>query len=246
MGTRIRTYIAIAPTSQPDFNAPVLRALDAEVHSDARGHLVLVDSNLQPLWSRIPDRPGPVPTLDLEQELALFRWLGTVGTDHFRLVRHGDEFDMAGRWTGAAAFLDVAEVRDAEAEVRRVLGHDASLLGPDLTCGRCGSTPDARDETCPDCTDAAGRDRLAAAPARPEAPVEPERAGTASPTDAAALWLPRTPDPEMLQAGAHAACLEYDFHGKPMNPESDRETAAGVWSALVEVVERRGGTTAAA
>ena len=162
MGTRLRTYIAIAPTSAPNLAAGWITAQSAEVVADARGTLITFEANIQPLWSRIPDEPGPVPTLDLDSELEMYRWLGTIGTNHFRLVRHGDDMDLAGSWRGAAAFLDQPEVRDAEEELRSALGHEASLLGPDLTCGRCGSEPGARDETCPDCTDPAGRDRLTA------------------------------------------------------------------------------------
>lgn len=52
---------------------------------------------------------------------------------------------------------------------------------------------------------------------------------------------PLEPSEEMERRGAHAACLDWDLAGEPMDPESDIETTVEAWKAMAAVAQKEAG-----
>jgi hypothetical protein len=66
------------------------------VVSDVRGSLFIWETNIQPLYSR--EGKGESCTADLDEEVVIQRYLGTLNPHDFRLMRAGDECGMRGQW----------------------------------------------------------------------------------------------------------------------------------------------------
>lgn len=125
MGIRSQNYLALPPEHPLPGNAPWVAQLGAELRRDARGTLVLFDTNFQPLWARFAGRGAYLTDLDTER--ALLQFLGTVPDARFRLVRVGELTELAGTWNAAPFHAD-ADVQALEAALRAELGPDYSVL----------------------------------------------------------------------------------------------------------------------
>lgn len=110
MGIRSNNYLVLQPHVTLGPIPPDLLA-DALALDDERGRLFVFESNFTPMWAR--DGKGEHCTYDLEQEVALQRYLGTLPLEAFFLRRAGDSCDFRGRWT-QHAFLDEPVVRQIE------------------------------------------------------------------------------------------------------------------------------------
>lgn len=128
MGTRTRAFIAVAPAACHLLNADVLRQLDADVRSDERGGLVTFTENFTPLHFRFNGTGGGARVRDLQLEVALYEWLGQVGSYNFRFVRGDERLEQAGD-VDARPWFDDEDVRELEHQV-------LTLVGPEYTRAR--------------------------------------------------------------------------------------------------------------
>jgi hypothetical protein len=95
MSIRSANYIALKPgVTLTDEVRPYLEPYQRV--SDARGALFVFESNRTPLWAR--PRLGENGTLDLEEDLAIQRFLGRLEPDQYRMLRIGFEQDFRGSW----------------------------------------------------------------------------------------------------------------------------------------------------
>ncbi len=101
MGTRANTLILIAPNANPDLKAPWIAEQSAAVTTDDRGTMIEFEANFTPTWARF-GAPGEVRLNDLELELSMLRWLSSMGSQHWLLIREGEIEDIAGGWDGGA------------------------------------------------------------------------------------------------------------------------------------------------
>lgn len=116
MGIRSLNYIALEPGV--DLPASVTRYLNeetAEISRDKRGTLIVYESNFTPMHAR--SGRGENCTFDLDMEVAIQRFLGTLNDSQFFMRRCGDECDYRGAWD-AEAFQDHSDVKSIEAETR--------------------------------------------------------------------------------------------------------------------------------
>lgn len=95
MGTRSLNYLVLRrrlwrPTA-------VSQLIGDCVESTSTASLFIFESNFTPMFAR--DGRGEHCAFDLEQEVALQRFLGCIPADDFRLVRAGEEFGARGMWT---------------------------------------------------------------------------------------------------------------------------------------------------
>ncbi|MEX3983929.1 hypothetical protein AB4Y45_33630 [Paraburkholderia sp. EG287A] len=90
----------------------------AHVVSDVRGSLFVWESNFAPMWSR--DGKGESCTADLDDEVVIHRYLGTLNVMDFRMVRAGDETGTRGQWEDHG-FASHDEVKAIEAEYTRLM-----------------------------------------------------------------------------------------------------------------------------
>ena len=96
MGTRSMNYIALQPgISLPESVTAYLNKDTATILSDDRGTLIVYESNFTPMWKRPASENC---TADLEAEVAIQRFLGTLAPDSFYMKRAGDELDYRGTW----------------------------------------------------------------------------------------------------------------------------------------------------
>jgi len=125
MGTRSMNYIALQPGIS--LSAEVKKFLHkdtAEIVSDERGTLVVYESNFTPMWAR--DRVGGCEAArannvrDLEEEIAVHRFLGSIPTNSFYMKRAGDECDYRGNWV-EHSFRAEGYVAEIEAAFAREL-----------------------------------------------------------------------------------------------------------------------------
>lgn len=128
MGTRSRCFIAISPSAQPDFDAAWIGHMGVEIFSDDRGTLLQFEENQRPLAYRFPQAPGDAYLFDLENEVAMYGWLGRIGKYRFRFVRGDERLEQAGEMP-ASAWFDVDEVRELEHQV-------LTGIGPEFTAAR--------------------------------------------------------------------------------------------------------------
>lgn len=116
MGTRSMNYlvmkvgVALTPAV-----AVHLRA--AHVVSDVRGSLFVWETNFTPLWAR--DGKGERCTADLDEEVVIQRYLGTLNLLDFRMMRAGDECCTRGQWD-EHGFASHQEVIDIEASYAKL------------------------------------------------------------------------------------------------------------------------------
>jgi hypothetical protein len=94
MGIRSMNYIILATGVK--LTDEVSRYLkESLVVSDDRGRLFVYESNFTPMWGR--DAMGAACTLDLEEEVAIQRFLGTLARDAYYMKRAGDECGIRGK-----------------------------------------------------------------------------------------------------------------------------------------------------
>lgn len=94
MGIRSMNYIILATGVK--LTDEVSRYLkESLVVSDDRGRLFVYESNFTPMWAR--DAMGAACTLDLEEEVAIQRFLGTLARDAYYMKRAGDECGIRGK-----------------------------------------------------------------------------------------------------------------------------------------------------
>jgi hypothetical protein len=117
MGHRSMNYIVLKPNTPLTPNVAKYLGEYREI-SDARGELFVFESNFTPLWAR--DGRGENCTLDLEEEVAIQRFLGSLAVDSFYLKRAGDQCDYRGKWV-AHPFLNEPLVKEIEAEYLALL-----------------------------------------------------------------------------------------------------------------------------
>lgn len=94
MGTRSMNYLVLA--SHLWRPAAVSAVIGERVGSTHLASLFIFESNFTPMWAR--DTKGDHCTFDLEQEVELQKYLGTIQAADFRLVRAGEEFGSRGEW----------------------------------------------------------------------------------------------------------------------------------------------------
>ncbi|WP_341744600.1 hypothetical protein [Azonexus hydrophilus] len=97
MGIRSMNYIVLKPGIR--LSEAVRKYLNkdtAEIVTDERGTMVVYESNFTPMWAR--DGRGEQCTLDLEEEIAVHRFLGSLPVDSFYMKRAGEQCDHRGKW----------------------------------------------------------------------------------------------------------------------------------------------------
>lgn len=117
MGSRSMNYLV----TKPEVSVPpaVAKYLDNYLEiSDARGRLFVFESNFTPMWSR--DGRGENCTYDLEEEVAIHRFLGTLPVTSFYMKRAGEECDYRGQWL-QHPFHDNPQVQEIEATYRELM-----------------------------------------------------------------------------------------------------------------------------
>lgn len=97
MGIRSMNYIALKPGIRlTEAVGKYLNEDRAEVVSDERGTLVVYESNFTPMYAR--DGRGENCTFDLEEEIAVHRFLGSLPVESFYMKRAGEQCDYRGKW----------------------------------------------------------------------------------------------------------------------------------------------------
>jgi hypothetical protein len=120
MGIRSQNYIAVKPGVRlsPDMRRAVEGSI---VQSDDVGTLIVYESNFTPMWAR--DGRGENCTFDLEQEVAIHRYLGERATSDFLMKRVGSEYGVRGAWKDHP-FSGNADVRQIDFAYEEA-GHNA-------------------------------------------------------------------------------------------------------------------------
>lgn len=97
MGSRSMNYIALQPSvTLTEAVSKYLNKSTAEIVADARGTLFVYESNFTPMWAR--DGRGENCTYDLEEEMAVHRFLGSIPVEAFYMKRAGAQCDHRGKW----------------------------------------------------------------------------------------------------------------------------------------------------
>lgn len=97
MGIRSMNYIVLYPgVVLPEAVSKYLNNDTAEIVSDERGTLIVYESNFTPMYAR--DGRGENCTFDLEEEIAIQRFLGSLPVDSFYMKRAGEINDYRGKW----------------------------------------------------------------------------------------------------------------------------------------------------
>ncbi len=115
MGIRSMNYIVLKPgVCLPDL---VHQHLRQPAVSNRSGKLFIYESNFTPMWAR--DLHGAECTFDLEEEVAIQKFLGSIDQSDFYMSRAGAECGHRGNWKDHP-FADIEEVRKIEAEYRKL------------------------------------------------------------------------------------------------------------------------------
>ena len=96
MGIRSNNYIAIKPSIPLTY--AVMKYLNkdtADIQIAEMGTLIVYESNFTPMYAR----KGPGCTFDLEMEVEIQKFLGSMPESFFHMKRAGDEIDHRGEWT---------------------------------------------------------------------------------------------------------------------------------------------------
>ena len=97
MGSRSMNYIALKPgVKLTEAVSKYLNKATAEIVADERGTLFVYESNFTPMWAR--DGHGENCTFDLEEEIAIQRYLGSIPVEAFYMKRAGEQCDYRGKW----------------------------------------------------------------------------------------------------------------------------------------------------
>lgn len=94
MGTRSMNFIALKPGVTPNDAFQSFMKDRATVLKDGRGTLVVYQSNFSPMWRR----HGENCTADLEEEIVIQRFLGSLPGDSYYMKRAGEICDWRGDW----------------------------------------------------------------------------------------------------------------------------------------------------
>lgn len=114
MGIRSMNYIVLKPGIKlTEAVSKYLNKDRAEIVSDERGILIAYESNFQPMWAR--DGRGEHCTFDLEEEIAVHRFLGSLPVESFYMKRAGEQCDYRGKWEDHD-FQDWDTVQEIEAD----------------------------------------------------------------------------------------------------------------------------------
>lgn len=122
MGIRSMNYLALHPNVE--LSSGVLpHLMDAEKTKTPDGQLFVFESNFTPMWAR--DGKGEHCVHDLESEIEIQRFLGTLRQDTFLMVRAGADAECGrrGEWNGHP-FVDDAQVKKIEAEYDRLTNEE--------------------------------------------------------------------------------------------------------------------------
>lgn len=112
MGIRSMNYIVLRPgVALTQAVSKYLNSDTAEIVSNERGTLIVYESNFTPMWAR--DRRGDNAVFDLEEEIAIQRFLCSLPTDSFHMKRAGEISDHRGDWM-AHDFLSESSVVEIE------------------------------------------------------------------------------------------------------------------------------------
>ena len=112
MGSRAMNYIALKPGVA--LTPPVREYLAHPEVSDHRGKLFIYESNFTPMWAR--DTKGKNCTVDLEEEIAIHQFLGSLDREEFYMTRAGEsECGHRGEWADHP-FVGHDLVKDIESE----------------------------------------------------------------------------------------------------------------------------------
>lgn len=119
MGIRSMNMIVLKPGIA--LTEAVMKYLNedtADVISGDEGTLIVYESNFTPLHAR--DGKGEHCTFDLEEEIAVQRFLGSLPLDSFHMIRAGDDCDTRGRWLDHS-FVGHPLVADIIADYKRIM-----------------------------------------------------------------------------------------------------------------------------
>lgn len=131
MGIRSMNYIALQPgIVLTDAVSEHINTDRAEILSDERGTLVVFESNFTPMLAR--DGRGEMCTCDLEAEVTLHRFLGTLQVESFYMKRAGEMCDHRGQWVDHA-FTTHDTVLEIEADFLEATEKNAFSEQPDLS-----------------------------------------------------------------------------------------------------------------
>jgi len=139
-------YIALKPGVElTEAVSKYLNKSTAEVVADERGMLFVFESNFTPMWSR--DGRGENCTSDLEEEIGIHRFLGSIPVEAFYMKRAGDQCDFRGKWEDHAfnkhdTVLEIEADYQAQLAMADAWPHDATVrlcwIGPGYSDGRDG------------------------------------------------------------------------------------------------------------
>ncbi len=116
MGTRSMNYIALQPGVKP--SEAFKKFMDSEaVLKDERGTLIVYESNFAPMWSR----SGENCTFDLEEEIVIQKFLGSLPNSSYYMKRAGDICDWRGDWKDHPFSAD-QEVKAIDANYQAAVG----------------------------------------------------------------------------------------------------------------------------
>lgn len=112
MGIRSQNCIVLKPEIKltPEVTQ-YLNPSRTDIVRTEHGMLICYESNFTPLWAR--DGKGECCTLDLEEEVAVHRFLGSLPQHAFYMVRAGAECGRRGNWA-VHPFRDNPEVQAIE------------------------------------------------------------------------------------------------------------------------------------
>lgn len=111
MGTRSKNYIGIKSGIDLSKLESILNEENTELMlSSPDGTLIVYETNFTPMYARPSVEDC---TYDLEEEIRVQRFLGSIPATAFYMKRAGEEFDYRGEWE-THAFLDHPDVANIE------------------------------------------------------------------------------------------------------------------------------------
>lgn len=124
MGIRSNNYIAIKPGIALTYAFLKFFSKDnAEMIETDAGRLIVYETNFTPMWAR----QGVNCTFDLEQEIAVQQFLGSLNPEDFCMRRAGEQTDYRGKWT-KHAFKKHKLVREIDQTYDLEIGINAVVI----------------------------------------------------------------------------------------------------------------------
>lgn len=129
MGIRSQNYIALKQGISLS-HAMKLVGEGADVLSNHGGTLIVYESNFTPMWAR--DGKGEACVFDLEEEMSVHRFLGSLDPQDFLMKRVGEEFGSRGKWTSHpfGENHDVQSIEQAHERAKQIERADEDLVEP--------------------------------------------------------------------------------------------------------------------